>query len=551
MRRRNNGTHTLLNANDSDDILLIQEPWFGEIGVERNDLLAQGASVLGGAANPSWNLHYPYYTDTQRAKVMTYVRIHDRSHIFKPNYFRATARRDLCAHPCILISDILINQRRWRFINFYNDVDDHTTITTLLKLTIDPTIPTLVAGDFNAYSPTWSPNPDCTQPSSTSICTGRSIEHWATANLLFLSSPPGIHTCQGEHNQHNSVLDLVWLNGAALQDDHFGNVKVNWSDNFGSDHALLCIPCTLNQKIPRYKEDASTGFYTSGLDSDAWEEWTRLLKDQLPRSDNLTNPHTIDEATISLHQAFDMACTATMKRRGKTPGRKARWWNTECSDMVEKIRQADGDEKSRLQRDLAYLIHRTKKTWVDEFIQKTDLWDVAKWRHRRKQSGIPALQNSEGQLQYDHESMAELLSKRFFAPARDNIPTRFPDNPEPLPTRPFEPLNGPELESLLKEMSNSSAPGTSGISYELLKRGWGVVEETLTNIYNTCLRLGYHPTRWKEAKVVVIPKPNKADYSVPKAHRPISLLETLSKLLEKAISKESSTRPRQVQYRLP
>ena len=44
-------------------------------------------------------------------------------------------------------------------------------------------------------------------------------------------------------------------------------------------------------------------------------------------------------------------------------------------------------------------------------------------------------------------------------------------------------------------------------------------------------------TVWKEAKVVVIPKPDKADYSAPKAHRPISLLETMSKLLEKAIAK--------------
>jgi hypothetical protein len=36
---------------------------------------------------------------------------------------------------------------------------------------------------------------------------------------------------------------------------------------------------------------------------------------------------------------------------------------------------------------------------------------------------------------------------------------------------------------------------------------------------------------------VAIPKPDKLDYSLPKAHRPISLLETMSKLLEKAVTK--------------
>ena len=59
----------------------------------------------------------------------------------------------------------------------------------------------------------------------------------------------------------------------------------------------------------------------------------------------------------------------------------------------------------------------------------------------------------------------------------------------------------------------------------------------LTSVYNTCIHLGHHPGRWKEATVVVIPKPDKPDYSVAKAHRPISLLETLSKLLEKAVAK--------------
>jgi hypothetical protein len=37
--------------------------------------------------------------------------------------------------------------------------------------------------------------------------------------------------------------------------------------------------------------------------------------------------------------------------------------------------------------------------------------------------------------------------------------------------------------------------------------------------------------------VVVIPKPRKDDYSVAKSYRPISLLECMSKLIEKAMSK--------------
>jgi hypothetical protein len=70
-----------------------------------------------------------------------------------------------------------------------------------------------------------------------------------------------------------------------------------------------------------------------------------------------------------------------------------------------------------------------------------------------------------------------------------------------------------------------------------MKQGWSHMSKLLTNVYNVCILLGYHPPCWKEATVVVIPKADKPDYSAAKAYRPISLLENLSKLLEKAVAK--------------
>jgi hypothetical protein len=133
--------------------------------------------------------------------------------------------------------------------------------------------------------------------------------------------------------------------------------------------------------------------------------------------------------------------------------------------------------------------------------------------------------------------MASLLSERFFAEEGAPIPTSFPDDPPPRPARPFHPFNEEEITPLIKATSNKSAPGSSGIDWSLLKKGWDAVKDHLIDVYNACLVLGYHPPVWKEAKVVAIPKPDKPDYSLPKAHRPISLLETMSKLLEKAVAK--------------
>lgn len=54
--------------------------------------------------------------------------------------------------------------------------------------------------------------------------------------------------------------------------------------------------------------------------------------------------------------------------------------------------------------------------------------------------------------------------------------------------------------------------------------------------YNTSLELSHIPQRWKTARIVTLRKPSKADYTLPKAFRLISLLPTISKGLEAAVA---------------
>jgi hypothetical protein len=47
---------------------------------------------------------------------------------------------------------------------------------------------------------------------------------------------------------------------------------------------------------------------------------------------------------------------------------------------------------------------------------------------------------------------------------------------------------------------------------------------------------GYHPTYWQQATTVIVPKPGKPNYSIPKAYRPVALLNCVGKILEKLIA---------------
>ena len=186
---------------------------------------------------------------------------------------------------------------------------------------------------------------------------------------------------------------------------------------------------------------------------------------------------------------------------------------------------------------LKCIIQRRKKEWADNYIATANLWEVTAWRHGCRSANIPALRDKEGNMHYDHHTMADMLASRFFVLDMGPIPTTFEDNPPDVPTWPVIQFSEEELERLLKETANSSAAGSLGIGWLLVKKVWPVISKVLTSIYNACIVLGHHPAWWKEAMVVVIPKPDKVDYSVPKAHHPISLLETLSKLLEKGVAK--------------
>jgi len=84
---------------------------------------------------------------------------------------------------------------------------------------------------------------------------------------------------------------------------------------------------------------------------------------------------------------------------------------------------------------------------------------------------------------------------------------------------------------------NSSAPGPNKVSWRYLKY---IIKnksclKNIVFITNVCFELGYWPSHFKESMTIVIPKPNKFSYNSLKSFRPIVLLNTLGKLIEKAI----------------
>ena len=84
-----------------------------------------------------------------------------------------------------------------------------------------------------------------------------------------------------------------------------------------------------------------------------------------------------------------------------------------------------------------------------------------------------------------------------------------------------------------KTFQVKKSPGVDGIHPLILQQLPADTITYITKLYKICVLLGYTPTRWKECKIVFIPKPGKGSYQTAKAWRPISLTNYLLKALEK------------------
>ena len=192
MWRQNVTMHTLLEENEEDDILCVQEPWFGKIGTARKDTAKDGVDVLGGASHHNWNLVCPYFNNKQCAKVMIYICKHSRlASKRRLHPVRTVPRLDIVRHHSIMITDFHIQHKSLHIINFYHDIEDKTCLSTLTSLDLDPTVPTILVGDFNLHSPRWSPRGWSPSPQISGF------ETWAASQSFELATVPSEITWRG------------------------------------------------------------------------------------------------------------------------------------------------------------------------------------------------------------------------------------------------------------------------------------------------------------------------------------------------------------------
>ena len=190
-------------------------------------------------------------------------------------------------------------------------------------------------------------------------------------------------------------------------------------------------------------------------------------------------------------------------------------------------------------------IRKSKKEQIDKLTENInnntncskDWWKTLKAFIKPNQtSSIPPL-NVNGDIYSDNTDKATILNDYFteqssLDDSNANLPA---DLNIPDFTLNSISITANEVESVLKALQTGKASGPDAINNRILKELAKPLSFPLSDLFNASLSKGKVPALWKQANVTPIHKKN--DPSEITNYRPISLLSTVGKVLEKIVHK--------------
>lgn len=385
----------------------------------------------------------------------------------------------------------------------------------------------IVAGDFNARSTEWGmPNADSRGNYITEMAARRGLVVLNTGSTSTFRRPG-----YGE-----SIPDVSFAT-----EDLVSSVE-GWSvleDYTGSDHQYITFGVRERPGASRSAPQERRRWNAGRLDEARFA--SRFRGAQLAAvpptgSGGREWAEAVAEETMGLLRS---ACDLSMPRH--KPGQHRRpvyWWTAEIADLRRVClrlrrraqRARDREEANRLSGEhkaakkmLRYTINRSKVTQWRKLGEEVDAdpWGLGYKIVAKKLGTAPAPSRMNA------ETTARIVDGLFPSHPPREEPPEVEIGDIPLFTE-------EELGVAVASLRNRKAPGPDEIPAEALKAAYRARPELLLRMYNTCLTTGTFCQRWKMARLVLISK-GKGDVTAPSSYRPLCMLDTAGKVLEKLV----------------
>jgi ribonuclease HI len=451
--------------------------------------------------------------------------------------------------------------------NIYNDGEHNETISQLKNFHRSRpdvvgheeagTTHILWAGDFNRHHPHWD-NPNDTRLFTPDALRAAEVLIEAVASLgLELALPSGILTHVHNVTKKWTRLDQVFISEHSTNlvetcdtETRFRSIK--------TDH--LPVITTLNLNIQIEQPTATRNFREVD-----WAEFTDNLAKRLTNLDSPNQITSQDRLNVSC-EALTKTIQATIEDcvpLTEICSKSKRWWTKELTQMRRNMNKI-GRKTCKLKDNLTHPVHeehaeatrlydrtleRTKKQHWRDWLERAvdpDIWAVHKYISAPATDGakarIPVLKHKVGNTETTagtNTEKSKALAKSFFPtkPADAGFPTDFM-YPEEC-TNPCQ-ITKEQIAHHIQKLKPYKAPGPDGIPNIVLMRSSDLLVDRLYIIYKAMAERNLHYSPWKTFTTIVLRKPGKPRYDVPKAYRPIALLNTMWKVLAAVVADQLS-----------
>ena len=448
-------------------------------------------------------------------------------------------------------------------LNIYNDGNKNDTINALIKFHRDTISPLsreeadrthmVWLGDFNRHHPHWD------DPNDTRLFTREAlrdaetlIEALAEAGLEF-ALPRGIPTHIHCVTKKWSRLDQVFISEHSTDLVILCDTQVN-SRGINTDH--LPILTELNLAATTCTVESHSNF----RDVD-WEEFNKALEGHLkdiPPAAQIKTQRQLDQCCTGLTKAIQRTISEKVPTTDPVSKSK-RWWTKELTQLRSRANKlgrlsharrnepehtihAEHKEASReYDKTLQYNKKQHWRDWLER-AEEPDLWTMHRITSALATDGgkarIPTLKHIvEGQETFarTNDDKSTALAKGFFPPKPEEDHT-LTGYEYPRQCEPAGKITAEQIQNQIRKLKPFKAPGPDGIPNIVLMKCAQQLTDRLLRIYEATFEHNLFFEPWKHFTTVVLRKPGKPRYDVPKAYRPIALLNTMWKVLTAIIA---------------
>ncbi|CAK1589381.1 unnamed protein product [Parnassius mnemosyne] len=380
-------------------------------------------------------------------------------------------------------------------------------------------------------------------------------------NILNRGDIPTFDTIRGG-KRYSSYVDITACSTDIL------DLVDDWTVDEGltsSDHNGIIFNIRL-QKSKGLRVNRTTRLFNTKKAN--WHKFHEKLNQLLSENqfnkseiENIETIEQIDIATDKLTISITDTCKQTMPTKKATEELTLPWW----SDKLNKMKKEVTTMKRRIK--CAALVRRQKV--VEEYLEQKERYEseaikaqIESWKYfccKQDKEGVwegiyrvigRTTRRDEDQpleinkVVLDAKGSVKLLAETFFpedlTDSENTYHRHVRIKADKVNSAEQDDLCDPlftmlELKQAYRSFNPKKAPGADGFTADICLHAIESNPELFLAFLNKCLTLQHFPKTWKIATVIVLKKPGKVDYTMPKAYRPIGLLPILGKIFEKML----------------